>query len=235
SNRLQLSLPPMITALPRWSPDGKHIAFMARAPGRPWKINRVSPDGGAAEQLIAGGLDLEEGDPTWSPDGNRLAFGSNLFAEEVTSATKEIHLLDTKTGRISKLSGSDGMFAPRWSPDGRHIVAQSGDMKELLLFDFITSRWTVLTRAAVMDAVIIGWQHWSRDAKYIYFSSWGYDPAVFRIRVSDNKLERVATLIDLRILIGVFGGWIGFAPDDSPVVLRHTGSQEIYALEWIAP
>ena len=34
---------------------------------------------------------------------------------------------------------------------------------------------------------------------------------------------------------GYFGFWLGFAPDDSPLLLRDTGTQEIYALDWEAP
>jgi hypothetical protein len=29
--------------------------------------------------------------------------------------------------------------------------------------------------------------------------------------------------------------WFGLAPDDSPLVLRDTGTQDIYALDWEAP
>jgi hypothetical protein len=31
-----------------------------------------------------------------------------------------------------------------------------------------------------------------------------------------------------------FGYWLGMAPDDSPLLLRDTGTQEIYALDWQA-
>jgi hypothetical protein len=31
------------------------------------------------------------------------------------------------------------------------------------------------------------------------------------------------------------GQWFALAPDDSPVLLRDIGSQEIYALDWEAP
>jgi hypothetical protein len=34
---------------------------------------------------------------------------------------------------------------------------------------------------------------------------------------------------------GYFGYWLGMAPDDSPLLLRDTGTQEIYALDWQAP
>jgi hypothetical protein len=34
---------------------------------------------------------------------------------------------------------------------------------------------------------------------------------------------------------GVFGSWTGLDPDNSPLVLRDTSTQEIYALDWDAP
>ena len=40
SEKLQLTFPPTKVFLPRWSPDGKEIAFSATVPGRPWSILR---------------------------------------------------------------------------------------------------------------------------------------------------------------------------------------------------
>src|SRR5262249_45235780 len=54
SQRLQLTIPPMQAMLPRWSPDGKQIAFSAASPDGPFKIYLVSADGGSPEQLIPG-------------------------------------------------------------------------------------------------------------------------------------------------------------------------------------
>ena len=34
-----------------------------------------------------------------------------------------------------------------------------------------------------------------------------------------------------RRAVGTFGPWMGLAPDDSPLVLRDVGAQEIYALD----
>jgi hypothetical protein len=35
---------------------------------------------------------------------------------------------------------------------------------------------------------------------------------------------------------GTNGGfWFGITPDNSPLVLRDTGTQEIYALDWQSP
>ena len=58
--------------------------------------------------------------------------------------------------------------------------------------------------------------------------------AVMRVRIRDRKLERVANLKNLR-QTGYFGAWLGLAPDDSPLLLRDTGTQEVYALDWQEP
>jgi serine/threonine protein kinase/DNA-binding winged helix-turn-helix (wHTH) protein len=57
---------------------------------------------------------------------------------------------------------------------------------------------------------------------------------LFRIRISDHKLEQLASLKDFRQVTD-WGSWVGLAPDDSPILLRDTGRQDIYALDWDAP
>jgi WD40-like Beta Propeller Repeat len=37
--KLQLTNSPMIAALPRWSPNGKQIAFMGQYPDQPWRVS----------------------------------------------------------------------------------------------------------------------------------------------------------------------------------------------------
>jgi hypothetical protein len=59
------------------------------------------------------------------------------------------------------------------------------------------------------------------------------EPSVVRVRVRDGKAERVADLENLR-QTGYWTAWLGMAHDDSPRLLRDTGTQEIYALDWRA-
>ena len=50
-------------------------------------------------------------------------------------------------------------------------------------------------------------------------------------RISDASLEQIASLEDTR-MTGVFDWyWVGFILDANPLVLRDTGTQEIYALD----
>ena len=61
------------------------------------------------------------------------------------------------------------------------------------------------------------------------------ESVLFRVRISDRKLEQVISFKEHLKPYGILGGWTGLAPDDSPLVLRNAGSQEIYALDWEAP
>jgi Tol biopolymer transport system component len=135
--------------------------------------------------------------------------------------------MDLKTREVTTLAGSDGLYSPRCSPDGRYIAALRQGPETLMLFDFSTQKWVQV------EQIVVGFPSWSRDSKYIYFDSQGGDRAFYRVRISDHKLERLVSLKDLR-LTGDFA-WTGLAPDDSPLVLRDVGTQEIYALDWEAP
>jgi Tol biopolymer transport system component len=73
SERLQLTNSPRNAALPRWSPDGKHIAFSGLTPGKNWNIFLISADGGSPEKLTPS--ENSELDPNWSADGQSLVFG----------------------------------------------------------------------------------------------------------------------------------------------------------------
>jgi len=82
----------------------------------------------------------------------------------------------------------------------------------------------------------MGYPSWSHDGQYIYFdTTLTEDANFFRLRISDRKLEKLVSLNGLRRYWGPFGSWTGLAPDDSPLLVRDTGSQEIYALDWQAP
>jgi Tol biopolymer transport system component len=99
----------------------------------------------------------------------------------------------------------------------------------MMLFDFKTQKWEELARIAA------AFPNWSRDGKYLHFHSFGDDAALFRVRVSDPKLERIVSLTGIRLTISGIGTWCGLAPDDSPLVLRDVGSQEIYAIDLQLP
>jgi eukaryotic-like serine/threonine-protein kinase len=219
SERLQLTFPPMQAFLPRWSPDQKQIVFTGSLPGKPARNYIVSANGSNPQAARSEEQTTNELDPSWSADGASIAYWSN----------ETINILDLRTHKVSVVPGSEGFFSPHWSPDGRYIVAMSGHARKLALFDFKTQKWVELT---IVNAAF---PNWSGDGSYVYFHSFGSDPALYRVRISDHKLEKIVSLKGLRLTIGAWGTWCGLAPDDSPTILRDVGSQEIYALDLQLP
>jgi len=71
SQRLALTAAAEGTDKPRWSPDGRYLAFLAMAPGSDkGQIMLLDRRGGEARQLTHVGGDI--GDYAWSPDGKRV-------------------------------------------------------------------------------------------------------------------------------------------------------------------
>jgi serine/threonine protein kinase/dipeptidyl aminopeptidase/acylaminoacyl peptidase len=223
TERRQITFPPLTAYQPRWSPDGKKIAFQGIAPGQPWKMYLISAEGGEPEEVMAG-----IGDLGWSPDGDSLIFHSGM-AQVLSASPRDIRLMDLKTRQTSTLPGSEGLYSPRWSPDGRYIAAVRVGPENLLIFDVQAKKWTELTKVAV------GFPIWSRDSKYIYFDSAELHPNLYRVRISDHWLEQVAEIRGMRLAPTAGGLLNGLAPDDSPLVLRDTGNQEIYRLDLDLP
>jgi len=224
TQKLQLVFPPMLAYLPRWSPDGKRIAFFGHPPGEPWQIYEVPAEGGSPELIYRSGTNLA--DPSWSPDGKSLAFGENSLNNQGSA----VYILDLKTRNAAKLPGSDGLFSPRWSPDGRYIAAITLDSLKLVLFDLATQKWTDLAR------VFVAYPTWSRDARYLYFDGiLDNQEGYFRVQVTDHKLERIFSMKGFQAAGGAFGNWSGIAPDGTPLLVRDASIQEIYALDWDAP
>ena len=149
-----------------------------------------------------------------------------MFGGRADDPKSLIRILDFTNGQISTVPGSQGFFWPSWSPNGRYIVARGFGPHRLMLFDFKTERWTQLARAGYFSA------RWSKDGQYVYAVDSIPGSAVVRIRISDLALNQV---VDLKNFTLAGFGWLALAPDDSPLLLRDTGTQDVYALDWEEP
>ena len=197
---------------------------MGGLPRTVWKIYVVSTDGGSPQQLTFGAGN--DGDPNWSPDSNSLVFGGEPDLEGRSLSRTAIRVLNLTTNQVSTVPGSEGLFSPRWSPDGRYLAAQSADSTKLLLYDFDTRKWQDF---ANVNAAYFSWSH---DGQYIYLSTSAKEPEFERVSVrNEHRIERLASLKDVRLFNGTFATWTGIAPDDSLLILRDTSPDDIYALD----
>ena len=128
----RLTQAPFRAALPRFSPDGRTIAFAGHAPDQPWRINLVSAKGGPVKALRAENVL----DPGWTADGRSLVFAGPLGSDE------GIIELDLHTGAVAALPGSRGLFSPRPSPDERFVAALRASDLALVVLDRRTGSWS---------------------------------------------------------------------------------------------
>jgi hypothetical protein len=100
----------------------------------------------------------------------------------------------------------------------------------LMLFDWRTQTWAELAKGP------LNWADWSRDGTYVYFEREGIsEHSIMRVRLSDHAVEQMVSLKDFKRAGDSGGFWFGLTPENSPILLRDTGTQEIYALDWKEP
>jgi len=220
SHPVQLTESPLYPVNPRWSPDGSQILF-CNYDSRGLKAYVISSEGGTSQPVVPE-EQAGQSDPSWSSDGHKIVF-STLKA--IGAFNSVLRVVDLVSHQVTTLPGSEGVWSPRWSPDGRYIAGlYTGPTGGIKIFDFETQRWSVLQRTGETN-----FPTWSSDSQFIYFLLPTDDPGVFRVHVSGGKAERVVDLKGFRYT-GAFNLWMGLDPTDTPMLLRDVGSDDIYAL-----
>jgi dipeptidyl aminopeptidase/acylaminoacyl peptidase len=144
SQRLALTPAADRTGKPRWSPDGRYLAFVSIPLGSDTaQIMLLDRRGGNARQLTSVGGEI--GEYAWSPDGKRLAF--TMRQSDAGPAPKPIviealhfkqdedgylgagrgrhlYLFDVDDKHSEQLTADPGFNddLPTWSPDSRRIA-----------------------------------------------------------------------------------------------------------------
>jgi dipeptidyl aminopeptidase/acylaminoacyl peptidase len=176
-------------ASPRWSPDGKHIAFISAREEKA-QIFLISPFGGEAEKLTESKTAVQA--LAWSPDGTSIAYtaAKEPTAEEEKKQKEKddsqvvdknfqmsrIWIIDVKTRKAKELVKADYSASdPQWSPDGRTIAyvaaptpkPDDSNLTDIWAVDVESAKTRKLTENPGPDSA----PRWSPDGKQIAYLS----------------------------------------------------------------
>ena len=180
SDVVQLTAAPVAALRPRWSPDGKTIAFIRREPKEFFAVYTVPAQGGEAKPVLPNdGIYRDYVD--FSADGESVVIGN----EQGMYPDKGITVVNLKTKQVSEIPGSKGLLYPRYVPDRQKLVAVSQDGKSILLFDAHSEQWKQVAK-------INGFYKFANVGREFYFQDiFAPGQAVFHLDPKTGKAERV--------------------------------------------
>jgi serine/threonine protein kinase len=171
--------------VPRWSPDGKRIAFFSNRTSK-WQIWAIRPDGSGLEQLTnAKGGAIG---PVWSPDGTRLfCFGpvGQPFVVETGRPWSE-----RSSWELPPESDSGGkLWAWSWSADGKRLVGpllrqEDGSSLGITTYSLESEKYERLAPFGMGG-------HWLRDNRRVLFAHQG---KVYLVDSQSKRLHEVLSV-----------------------------------------
>jgi len=224
TERLQLTPDNLDVFLAHWSPDGTRLAVMAREPGNAWHIYLTGVNGGDLQPMLR--ETRNAADPSWSPDGQSLVFGriNDFMGKE--NAARTLQILHLQSGQVETVPDSDGLFSPRWSPDGHYIAALSLDQRQVRLLTLATHQWTTLAVPSGADPV------WSSDSRSLFLHA-SLDPSqpIDRVSIPDGRVETVIRLADTQQKDAVDFVFGGLTLDNRPLIRTRVFTGNVYSLD----
>jgi Tol biopolymer transport system component/DNA-binding winged helix-turn-helix (wHTH) protein len=224
TQKIQLTPDAFNVFMARWSPDGKQLAIMARQPGKAWQIYLVAEDGGDVEPVLK--EQRNAADPSWSADGELLVYGRVNDALGKENSERTLDIVNLKTGKIDPIQGSQGLFSPRWSPDGRYIAALTLDQRQVRLYDVSAKTWKTLPGDSGADPA------WSSDSRYLYVHrSLDAEQPIDRIAIPGGQIQELIKLAGSSEGDAVDYVFVGLTQDDMPLIRARTYTGNIYSMQ----
>ncbi|MGE0885602.1 MAG: S41 family peptidase [Blastocatellales bacterium] len=202
---------------PRFSPDGKWIAFSSDRNGND-DVYVIPAEGGTAKQLtFHSASDTVQG---WSPDGKSVLFASQR-GEDFMS---KLYTVNVDDGKIRSAGSDMGVWAT-YSPDGKKLaINRKGQVywrkyyrgayqTDVTVMDVAAKKFTDVTDFDGMDS----WPMWSRDG-HIYFVSDRDGNGltnIWRTGESGGKAERITSFKDGDVR------WPAMSADGKTIVFEH--------------
>jgi eukaryotic-like serine/threonine-protein kinase len=181
---------PPIDRFPRWSPDGRHIAFSSMKSGNieAWIIRA---DGSEPRQITFF-EDRAAFFPLWNADGTRLAVTTGVPAGGTTFVVDATRPWAEQTPEPLPLPPGDPELRYRpwsWSPDGSRLAAYSQRGAGLAVYAFDTDSWELLTERGSKP-------RWLGDSRRLIYTD---DGGLFLLDTESKRAREILRLRDASI------------------------------------
>lgn len=214
---------------PRWSNDGRKVAFAGRERNGLYVMNA---DGTRRRRLSAGFVNGHR----WSPVGNKIVFvkSSGTADEDI-----DIYVIDGDGTGQTRLTQSpengkrDANHDPRWSPDGKSITfwrfrndgSGPQGVVDIFLMSADGSNQTNLTNTAAVDE---RFSSWSPDGRKIAFVSQNQSSNGSELSVmSFDGTSRTTLTTGRRV------GTFDWSPDGNKIVFTGAGIEDGAQTIWV--
>jgi eukaryotic-like serine/threonine-protein kinase len=177
---------------PRFSPDGKKIAFASSRSG-PSEIWVCNSDGSQPFQLTSFG-DSPTNRPRWSPDGSRITFYSDA------SGSRDVYVINAEGGGLSQLTRDPSIDTnPDWSADGKWVYFQSNRSGNKRVWKVSVAGGEAVPVGEISESSPVE----SPDGKFLYYDKgWPETYGIWRVPTSGGAEELFVDLLHPT------GGWV---------------------------
>jgi Tol biopolymer transport system component len=168
---------------PKWSPDGKRIAFYSDRSGR-YETWAIRPDGSGLEQLTKT-TGPSRWDTEWAPDGKHIVTtdGVRTYVDDLTRPLAERH-----AEVLPALEGGHALDPRSWSPDGSTLA---GDMDFRVSAKSVTLLYSFASRSYSALAEGRGTPAWLSDSRRLLVAQ------VDRIVLLDTRTGQATPVLDV--------------------------------------
>lgn len=171
---------------PRWSPDGRRIAFKSNRGGNNYDIYVMDADGGNAVRVTD--HPAHDHDPAWMPDGQSLIFNSE---RDSRGDLYRVWLADRRVDRLTRNFVGRAIM-PNVSPDGRSVAFAAQTLARLQFWEFqvhVLDLATGRTRALDNSGGAC-WPAWSPDGRSLASVLLATEPSTIQVRGADGSAPR---------------------------------------------
>ncbi len=202
---------PLITstqweASPRYSPDGRKIAFASARSGH-FELWVADADGSNPTQLTF--WKRYTGSPQWSPAGSEIA------ADSQDGEHTDIYVLDVNRRQSRKITSGGRNFLPTWSRDGKwvYFTSERKDGKQIWKTLAHPQAGIGQARQITRSGAFTGWE--SFDGKRFYYATTGAPACVAMVPAEGGEETQVVCPLVSWHYLAMFRDGFYYAPHRS--------------------